>query len=214
MSANDKIKPHLISALEFDLDPFMAGRNFVRQPKSLEYIRKIRDSVQSVDLNLQLRPKDKLDAYAALYPIMKVEIPAVDRLFDEMICGNKLLMSGITGGRSRQPVDFISQNKKLGRWFIAEFSNMSGVICDLRYFMGRWVVPFLDVFVTPDDVVRAYEQRDERMVGDRAQLIRVVAAALVCGRKEFARSVLESNLGSPGTRRRYQQIFDFVSQHA
>lgn len=75
-------------------------------------------------------------------------------------------------------------------------------------------MPFLDAYATPEDIVAADEREDGRMVADRAQRMRVVAAALVCKRKTYAQAIMEKRLGALGARRRYQQVYDYIEQAA
>ena len=61
-------------------------------------------------------------------------------------------------------------------------------------------------------MVAAQERNDGRLRNDRPQLIRVVAAALVCGRQDFAQALMEEHFGAPGARRLYQQVFDYIQR--
>lgn len=212
MSMKVEIMACLISSLETTLDPYMVGHGFARRAKSLVYERKFQGSTQSVDVEVQIHPKDKPKAAAAVYPRMEVRVPAVDRMLKDMIGDNLGLMEGITKGLSSQPIDFTSQKAQLGRWYIYQPDSVPEVVQGIRSFMERWTMPFLDVYATPEDIVAADEREDGRIVADRAHIMRVVAAALVCNRKYYAEALMEKRLGALGARRRYQKVYDYIQR--
>jgi len=214
MSMKDEIKACLIASLETTLDPYMAEHGFTRRARSLVYKREYQGSTQSIDVEVQIHPKDNPNAAAAVYPRMEVHVPVVDRVLEDMIGDNLGLMEGITNGLSRQPIDFTSQKAELGRWFVYQPDSVSEIVHCIRAFMERWTMPFLDVYATPEDIVAADEREDGRMVADRAHRMRVVAAALVCNRKTYAQALMEKRLGALGARRRYQQVFDYIERAA
>jgi len=72
----------------------------------------------------------------------------------------------------------------------------------------------LDAYTTPEDVIAADQRDDARLANDRAQRMRVVAAALASKRRDYARATMEKWLGAPGARRRYEQIYDYIQQVA
>lgn len=214
MSMKAEIKACMIESMEAALDPYMAKHGFKRRARSLIYKRDYQGSTQSIDIQVQIHPKDNPNAAAAVYPRMEVHVPAVDRVLDDMIDGNLGLMEGITAGRSKQPIDFTSQKAELGRWFVYQPDSVPDIVSAIRVFIDRWTMPFLDVYATAEDIVAADERDDGRMVADRAHRMRVVAASLVCNRKDYAQAVMENRLGSLGARKRYQQIYDYIEQAA
>jgi hypothetical protein len=214
MTMKDEIKATLIAGLEAILDPYMSGRGFARGKASLVYKREIHGSTQIIDIALQIHPKDRPDSAAAVYPQMEVLVPAVDQVLDEMVAGNLGLLEGVTGGTSRQPVAFTSERQHSGRWFIFQPDSVPGVVESIKNFIERWTIPFLDVYFRPQDILTADESGDGRLARDRAQTMRVVAAALACKRRGDALARMEKSFGAPGLRRRYQQVFDYIQQAA
>jgi hypothetical protein len=212
MSMKAEIKACLIVSLETALDPYMSEHGFKRHAKSLIYKREYQGSTQSIDIEVQIHPKDNPNAAAAVYPFMEVKVPTVDRVLDDMIDGNLGLMEGVTKGLSNQPIDFTSQKAELGRWFVYQPDSVPEIVNAIRAFIDRWTMPFLDVYATPEDILAADARADGRMVADRAHRMRVVAASLVCGRKDYARTVMETRLGTLGARKRYQQVYDYIER--
>lgn len=214
MSMKDEIKACLIANLEALLDPYMAEQGFTRRPKSLVYKRQYQGSTQSIDVTVQIHPKDNPNAAAAIYPRMEVHVPAADRVLEDMVDGNLGLLEGVTKGLSNQPIDFTSQKAEKGRWYVYQPDSVPEIVKTIRAFIERWTMPFLDVYATPRDIIAAEERKDGRMVTDRAHLMRIVAAALACNRHDFARTLMEKRLGALGLRRRYQQIYDYIERAA
>jgi hypothetical protein len=208
-----EIKLCVTTSLRDHLDPYMDVKGFTRGVNSLFYKRKIGDSAQKLDLRLEIHPKDQPNASAALYPFMQIDIPTVDDVLHDMIHDDLGLLEGVTAGVSRQPIGFTSNKADPGRWYLYQRDSVGEIIRETREFIERWTMPVLDNYASPEQVVAADERGDERLARDRAQMMRVVAAALVIGRKDYAREVIEKQLGAPGARRRYQRVFEYVERY-
>lgn len=102
------------------------------------------------------------------------------------------------------------KKKHIGRWFVYQPDSISRIVEDIIIFLERWTIPFLDVYATPNDILATDERNDGRLPRDRAQILRVVAAALACNRRDSALAIMERWFDSPGLRRRYQQVYDFI----
>jgi hypothetical protein len=210
MTMKDEIKACLIASMETILDPYMPEHGFVRRAKSLVYKRQVLGSTQTVDMLIHIHPKDNPNAAAAVYPIMEVHVPVVDRVMDDMIDGDLGLMAGVTKGLSNQPIEFTSAKAERARWYVYQADSVPRIVKAVRAFIECWTMPFLDVYTTPEDIVATSERNDQRMTGDRAHLMRVVAAALVCNRKDYAQAIMEKWLGATFIRKRYQRVYDYI----
>ena len=208
----DKIEYCMLAELADRLDPYMLERGFARAKSSLIYRRAIRRSTQKIDIALQIHPKDNPNAAAAAYPQMEVLVPAVDTILEDMIGENLGLLEGITGGTSKQPIGLTSEKAHSGRWFIYQPDSVPELVDDIKTFLERWTMPFLDRYATPEDIIATDQRDDGRLARDRAQMMRVVAAALVSKRKDYAQATMEKWLGTPGARRRYGQIYDYIER--
>ena len=139
-----EIKSCLLKELADRLDPYMLEQGFSRGKSSLIYRRAIGVSTQKIDVSVQIHPKDNLNAAAAVYPQMEVLVPAVDVVMTDMIGDNVGLLEGVTGGTSKQPIGFMSEKAHTGRWFIYQPESVLGVVVDVKAFIERWTIPFLD----------------------------------------------------------------------
>lgn len=214
MAMKDEIQACMLAGLADRLDPYMLERGFSRGKTSLVYKRTIGGSTQKIDVTMQVHPKDNPNAAAAVYPQMEVLIPTVDAILEEMVGDNLGLLEGVTGGTSKQPIGFTSEKAHNGRWFIYQPDSVPGLVDDIRAFLERWTMPLLDTYTTPEDVIAADQRDDARLANDRAQRMRVVAAALASKRRDYAQATMEKWLGAPGTRRRYEQVYDYIQQAA
>jgi hypothetical protein len=208
------VKAGLLSAVGTGLDPCMAEHGFHRGKNSLIYKRALAGATQIIDLAFDVRPKEDPVAVAALYPRMEVRIPSVDALLEAMVGGASGALRGYSDARSKQPIGFTSEKADPGRWYLRQLSDLPATIEDVRAFLNRWTMPLLDVYATPEDMVAAQERNDGRLTHARPQLVRVIAAALVCGKRDYAHALLEKHLGAPGARRMYKQVFDYVENYA
>jgi len=214
LAAKDEIKSCMLVALAARLDPYMLEQGFSRGKSSLIYKRAIGSATQKIDIAVQIHPKDNSNAAAAVYPQMEILVPAVDAVLQEMIGEDIGLLEGVTGGTSKQPIAFMSEKAHNGRWFIYQPDSVPGLVDDMKGFIERWTMPFLDSYATPEDIIATDQRDDGRLARDRAQIMRVVAAALVIKRKDYAQATMEKWLGTPGTRRRYEQVYGYIQQAA
>lgn len=214
MTMKNEIKASLIASMELILDPYMAENGFSRAKSGMIYKRSLSGSTQKIDIAVQIHPKDRPDAAAAIYPQMEVFIPLVDQVLDEMVGDNLGLLEGVTRGTSWQPIGITSEKQHTGRWFVFQPDSVLGIVEGIKTFMERWTMPLLNIYLIPADILSANERRDARLVWDRAQTMRVIAAALACDRRSEALAQTEKWFGAQGLRRRYQQVFDYVQQAA
>lgn len=208
-----EIKACLISNLEAKLDPYMAEHDFKRRKASLVYKRVRGGATQTIDIPIQIHPREMPNATAAIYPFMEVHIPAVDEVLDDMISGNMGLMEGVTGGKSNQPIGFTSEKRHTGRWYAYQPDSIADIVDEIHAVIVRWAKPFLDGYVTPEDIIAIDQSNDGRLVRDRAQMMRVVAAALVCNQPDYAQALMEKWLGATGLLKRYKQVYDYIQNY-
>jgi hypothetical protein len=207
------IKVSLVESMEHILDPYMAEQGFKRSKKSLQYKRNFPKSTQIINVYLYGRPRDTPSAAAAVYPFMEVLVPDVDKVYRDMLGNSPQLLSGITGGISKQPIGFNSQKQHTGRWFIYDLSSIAFVLEEIKAFIKHWTMPLLDVYTSPEDIIATDERGDGRLLIDNQQTMRVIAAALVCKRKDYAEALLEKRLtSSTGPRKNYLQVFEYVQK--
>jgi len=209
-SQRAEIKACVCHWLEGIVDEPLQAARFRRRKASLIYSRKVGESVQRIDVAIQHHPQDAPNAAAAISPDLEVRMDSVNALVMEMVAGDHEL-SGGPDVTLWEPIAFTSGNKGLGaRWLIYQPDSVPGVIAEMREFLRRWTIPFLDHYTTPSDICGAYDRGDGRVLQGLPQPLRVVAAMLLCGRNADALRVMEQWFGKLGPRRQYHRVFEYL----
>ena len=181
---------------------------FVRRSKYPRYVRKLGTALQRIDIVLQGRPRDDPTAAVAVYPWLEVSISELDREFISMM--GAALPPGGTNGALRQPIEFTSSKRAPCRWFVANASGIPLVAAAAGEFIQKWTIPFLDGFCSTADVVETERRRDDRVLRDRMQIWRAVAATSLELGPTAAFELAESHFSAPGLRARYAEAFQYL----
>ena len=206
------------SCLASELDTRLQEFGFSRRANSLIYQRRLSDASQRIDVFIELRPRDNLEAAAAMYPWLEVRIPIVDELVSVMTDGDVSLAPWLRGkspGESvttlREPIEFTSAKAASARWFLYQPDSVLSTVIEAREFLRRWTLPFLNAYATPKDMCEAYDRDDARVINIHATKLRVVAAMVLCGRTADAVRVMNRWFGNPGSREKYERVFEYLN---
>ena len=206
-----EIKECLRANLERGLDAWLLQFGFIRRKSALVYARELAESVQKIEIAVEIHPKDRPDSAAAVYPWLEVSMAAVDKLALEMIGGDVALLPGLPGGTLKEPIEFASAKAAGARWFIFQSDSVPGIVGEMKSFLQQWTIPFLNLYSTPAGICEAYDRGDARVINDLAQKLRVAAAMVLCGRTADAIGVMDRWFGKPGPRKQYQRVFDYLT---
>jgi hypothetical protein len=186
------------------------GRNgFVRRKNSLKYTRKAEECLQSIDVNLEHHPADRPDSAAAVYPFFTVCIEDVNELVCEMVGGQSPL-SGDSGVTLSGPVEWTAPKGIGARWYLFQPDSVPEVVRSMTQFLESWTFSYLDSHCTVASLADASTEGDNRVAKTQQEVLCVIAAKIICGRRDEARAVLEQWFGKPGPRKRYQSVFEYV----
>ncbi len=210
-SMKAEIKECLCVNLEKELDSWLLQSGFARRKNTLVYTRELADARQRIEIAMEIHPADRPDSAAAVYPWLDISMDTVDKLVVEMIGGDLSLLPGLPGGTLREPIEFTSAKAAHARWFIFQPDSVPSVVREMKSFLQRWTLPFLDAYSTPRGICDAYERGDARVLNDLNQVLRVVAAMVLSGRNDDAVGAMEKWFGKPGPRKRYQRVFDYLT---
>jgi hypothetical protein len=205
-----EIKECLRANLERGLDSWLSQSGFARRKNTLVYSRTFSAAVQHIRLYIEIHPKDRPDSAAALYPWLDVSIDAVNKQVIEMIGGDLSLLPGLPDNTLKEPIEFTSAKAEHARWFIFQPDSVPGVVGEMKSFLQKWTLPFLDAYSTTQGICEAYVRGDARVLSDVAQKLRVAAAMKLCGRNDDAVGAMEKWFGRPGPRKQYQRVFDYL----
>lgn len=184
----------------------------MRRKDSQCYRRKCPEAKQSIDVSVEHLPRDNSNAAAAIYPWLKVDIPEVNEFVIEMTDGDKALLLPNAATLS-QPIEFTSPKGIGARWYLYQPDSVPVVVRKFVEFSQRWVFPFLDAYCDPAGIVKLFRARDERVLTDEMQLLRVAAAMVLTGEIAAAREMLAGRFSRPGPRRRYGKVFEFLENY-
>lgn len=203
----------LFTELEQWLDPALKARHFNRRSNSLRYVRKINGSTQVLNMVLDQKSIDRSTYIAAIYPRILIEIPDVDNILRKLTDNNNLLLEGTTKGKSDQPIAFTSFDKHSGRWLLKHTDDIPSMLHHIEHFLVQWTIPFLEEYSTPEDLIQKHTSNDRRVLRDRANFLRIIAAALASNQVETAKQILSENFSSPLLRERYHSVFSMVDSY-
>lgn len=164
-----------------------------------------------LDFELEMRPADRKNCVAAVYPWLEVDIGQVKSTVLEMIGGDHSLLSGVSGTTLRQPVELTAAKSAHARWFVHGEDSINAILIELHFFLDHWALPFLDAYTNAKDVCVAYDKADQRVLHDLPQALRVAAAMLIERRSQDAKAVVDKWFGRPAARKRYRYVFDYIA---
>jgi len=208
MRNKKEIKEDLLTALELAGDSVLAGFGFKRRRGSLNYIRDLGDTKQTLAFGGDYLPKYQSNAELCFHPAMHLEMKSVSDCALDLVGGDKWLLANSPEIIVNQPIEFTAPKTEHVYWDANGIDQMVNQIGKIIVFIKKWVLPFLDVLQTPADLIEVYTSKDGRMMKGHHWYLFVAAAQLTRGNQNAALAVIEENLGSLGMRRRYATAFE------
>ncbi len=211
MATKNEVKSTLITALEAHLDSYLADAQFDRRKNSLIYTRKNDDVVQEINIQLNFKPKYQPGVDAHIYPMIKLMIPRVSEIALDMIEGKKIVLANAPEIILNQPMEMTAPKEHHVRWFATEYSEFVDVVVQIRGFIERWAITFLNEYNSINGITKAYELNDDRLMRQQHWYIYVAAAYVLENKKEDAKKVVEEKFGKPGLRKQFSALFNFFN---
>lgn len=205
-------KRELMHGITSNLDQCFTQNEFQRRGKSFKFDR-IKDScLQTVDLHFEVRPVEDQTAIFAVYPYSSVIHPDVDCIVESLRLRDIGLLAGVTNGQTYQPIEIISQKQTSARWLVYSKSETLPVSTELCAVLERWAFPFFNSYSKIDDFLRFEETVDQRILRDRAHVVKIICAHLALDNIDKAIELANVNFGSLGLKKRYKCLFDFLEE--
>ena len=202
-----EIKEDLLAALEAVGDDAFTEMGFTRSKRSVNYVRRIRDAKQTIAFTADYVPRYQPGAELYLLPKMHLAMKPVTEAALRLVAGNEWLLANAPDIIVNQPIEFAAPKNAKVPWVASGLGQMTGRVDEICGFAKKWVVPFLDVITTPNELIGIYENADDRMMKQRHWYLFIAAAHLANGNAGTALTVLQDNLGAPGLRRRFSVAF-------
>jgi hypothetical protein len=201
---------HLLAALDQVVDMPLRARGFARKDGGLTFTRKLNASEQEIIFVVDWFPEYQPGAEAHIHPMFRVMMPAISKAALDLVKGDKMLLAGAPEIILNQPIEFAAPKDTHVRWFAAGADEFVEACQSIVAFLHQWVLPLLSELSTPEDLVRAYESSDMRLMKQRHWHVFVAAAYQELGRTNEARETINKQFGSPGMRKRYSKLFEMI----
>lgn len=211
MGSKKEVRAMLIDTLGTHLDTYLTQYQFKRRKNSLIYNRMTDDVVQEINIQLNYKPKYQPGVDAHIYPWIKIMIPKVSDIALQMVSGQKYILANAPEILLNQPLEMTVPKEHHVRWFATSYEDFVSVINQLRVFIDKWSLSFLDDYYSIKGLVRGYEKNDERLMRQQHWYIYIAAALVLLNRTEDARKVVEDRFGKPGLKNRFYALFEYLN---
>lgn len=202
-----KIKELSLQSLAANADAALSTISFQRNSKSTEFIRRLASATQALDMSATANPSYAHGAIAHIYPRIKLSMPDVCEKAKDLVDGNLLLLADAPDIMVNRPLEhFVSKAQRV-QWYAFHENDFAVIMQEITEVFIKFGLPFFDSYRNATDVVRGYEDGDDRPKLQENWAIFVSAAYLVLGKTDLAFNVLSSSFHSPGARRRYAIVF-------
>lgn len=209
-----KISEARITLLESSIDGFLFANGFSRRGKSHVYIRSKDGVKQKIDLSMQLSPSYGNGAFAHVIPYYSILFKDVEKVFKEMVQGMfeySIVVASKDSFTIHRQIQ-LGYKAEYEYWFIKSDTNILDLGAKIRTFIEDHTLPFLNDYMSVEDLISGYEHQDKRVSMDDLHYVQIASAYVVVGDYENGMAVLEKRFGNKGNRERYKIAFDYISR--
>jgi hypothetical protein len=204
---SSEIKALLLSALAAEVDGRLADVAFTRSPRSAEFTRKLPDAIQVLNVDLAVNPPYSREAIAHVYPRVRLSIPSVCQKAAELVAGNPVLLANAPQIMVNRPLEHLVPKAERVQWYAFQKDDFTSIARGVADAFLKWGVPFFDHYRTAGEVVKGFDEGDDRPKLQENWAIFVAAALLVEGHDQRAVELIGSTFRSPGSRKKYALVF-------
>lgn len=201
------VKCILIEALKTELDEPLRDHGFSRSAKSVIYTRSFQESKQELAFNTGSFPRYKRGADAHLLPAFYWISKSIKQRSLELVEGNSILVAGTSNVILNHPFQWLAPKEYYTDWYATGPEEFSISCRNIRDFLFKWVLPFVDKACSYADLVNLYEQNDSRMLKQPHTYVYIIAAYQILGEEEKAREVVLKHFSKPGSKSLYKVLF-------
>ena len=202
-----QVKADLESALSLVADDYFREFGFQRRKGSFEYVHQDDDITHTILFGADFFPKYEKGAEICVLPVLRVAMPTVSEMALRLVDGNKILLANAPDLIVAQPLEFAAPKEVHERWFATGEEEIKLCVQRIVPFVESWGLPIVKALSSPQDLVVACTEDDERLLKQKHWYIYVAAALALEGEYESACSLLEEKY-APGIRRRYAAVFE------
>lgn len=207
MSDINVAKTNLLGMLDGSVDQVLLDQGFKRRKRSFTYNKVLAESIQEIDFSANFFPRYENGAEAHVHPFFVWKIPSVSKEALRLVNGNKMLLANAPSIILKQPIEICASKENHERWITKSSEDYNTVGAAICSFIKRFLINLLDDMQSVDDLLKAYESSDTRLLKQQHWYVFVAAAYVLKESHEKAKLVMENHLGNPGLRRRYANVY-------
>ncbi len=211
MTTKKEVKIILLDVLDTHLDAYLAEAQFSRRNNSLVYTRKSDEVLQEINIQFNYKPKYQPGVDAHIYPMIMLKIPKLSEIALDMAGGNEIVLANAPEIILNQPMEMTAPKEHHVRWFATEYSEFVDVIKQIRDFIEKWAISFLDGYNSANGITKGYELNDDRLMRQQHWYIFVAAAYVLENKMNDAKKVVEERFGMPGSRKQFSSLFEYFN---
>jgi hypothetical protein len=201
-------KSRLLDALAMAVDAPLNAEGFSRRRCSLAYTRTLNGAEQEISFVTDWFPKYQPDVEAHIHPMVRLKMPSISCSALDLVQGDKMLLAGAPEIILNQPIEFAAPKDAHVRWFASGALQFVEVCQSITSFLEQWIFPLLSQLSTAEDLIRAFETCDVRLMKQKHWYVFIAAAYKVQHRETEMRRLVEEHFGSPGMRKLYSKLFE------
>lgn len=203
-----QIKNLLVPVLEEHIWPLLQTEGFSWR-RSLRFLRGNPSVRQTLEFVIRTPRRRNRPVLAHICPWITVRIPRIGEqtrklLGEENVPGNPDIVLHQSAGR-------VGPDRTDTIWLFFSEEDLSDLGHCLAKYVKAYVLPFLNRYQNPRDIVEGWESGDERLAFPPDGWIQLAAACLEIGRKEQAAKILWSKVwGKAELREKYRHALDLL----
>lgn len=194
-----------VCMLTTELDADFINNGFKRRKNGLIYTRKIRTTVQKIEIVFYSHPSYHDSVLAHIYPWMSVYFPEINSTAENLV-DIGYLSGWLKKFTLRQPIQIFSSTQS---WYLADNNDYERLKTEISSFLIEYTFPLLGLLKGGDNYLSLYEETDSRLIWDDQQYICVASAYINRQEYDKAYQVIEKRFGKPGLRKIYRKAFEY-----
>lgn len=204
-----EIKAALIRALEDEMDSPLAALGYHRPPKGLVYSRQEGGMKCQFAFEFASNPSYAVGAIAHLTPALRTANARISELALQLT-EDPWLLANAPDVIQNQRLTLVTK-PHMPECYLANFSQVRDATKGILSKFIEHGLTFLEDYSTPGGIVSQYEAGDTRGLLQQHYYVYVIAASLLEGRAEFAKTILEDKFSKPGVKKRFEALWRNVN---
>ncbi|MDJ0944580.1 MAG: hypothetical protein QNJ30_14035 [Kiloniellales bacterium] len=208
------VRPCVLEMLNDNVDRVLLPQGFRRPNRSKSYDREIGATTQGINILVEKRPRYYPGAVAHIRPWVSVSMKTVGRIAKDLVDDNLDLLGGSAEIVVNQPIELVAPKDRHEEWYAFSGEDFAEIGAGVAAFIGTWILPFLEDYREPADLIRGAARQDDRLIRQKHFWIFVMAAHIELGEAEAAKRLLAEHFSGLGLRRRFAPVYAYFGEKA